>query len=55
MGFTKSHVLIHWWAPSTNQIKHAFAVRFDENNVQLSPDAHPGPGSLLLTTTDTSI
>ncbi len=26
MGRTKSRVLIHWWDPSTNQVKHAFAV-----------------------------
>ncbi len=48
MGFTKSRVLIRWLDPSTNQVKHAFAVRFDEHQVRLSSDEQLSPGSLLL-------
>lgn len=48
MGFTKSRVLICWLDPSTNQVKHAFAVRFDEHQVRLSSDEQLSPGSLLL-------
>ncbi len=54
MGFTRSRVLIHWWDPSTNQVKHAFAVRFDESNNHPSSKDHQSPGSLLLTTNDPS-
>jgi hypothetical protein len=48
MGFTKSHVLIRWLDPSINQVKHAFAVCFDEHQVRLATDAQLSPGSILL-------
>jgi hypothetical protein len=54
MGYTKSRVLIRWWDPSTNQVKHAFAVCFDEYNVCISPQDIQSPGSLLLTNIDPS-
>jgi hypothetical protein len=49
MGFTKSRVLIRWWDPTTDQVKHAFAICFDEHNACLSPEDHTSLGSLLLT------
>jgi hypothetical protein len=48
MGFTKSRLLIRWLDPSTDTIKHACAVRFDEHDVPLSSTNTPSPGSLLL-------
>ena len=51
MGFTKSKVLVHWWDPATNQVKHAFAVHFDEHHVRLHEDEKLSPGSMLLSAT----
>jgi hypothetical protein len=43
MGYTESCVLIHWWDPSTNQVKHAFMVCIDKHNARLSPKEHQSP------------
>jgi hypothetical protein len=48
MGFTKSRLLIRWLDPSTNEVKHANAARFDEHNVHISSSDQLSPGSLLL-------
>jgi hypothetical protein len=48
MGFTKSRLLIQWFDPTTNEVKHANAVRFDEYNVPLTSTDKPSPGTLLL-------
>jgi hypothetical protein len=48
MGFTKSRLLIRWFDPTTNKVKHANAVRFDEYNVPLTSTDKPSPGTLLL-------
>lgn len=48
MGFTKSRLLIRWFDPKTNTVKHACAIRFDEHNTPLTPDDKPSPGALLL-------
>jgi hypothetical protein len=51
MGFTKSRLLIHWLDPSSNQVKHVYAVQFDEYCTPTSPTDHISPGSLLLNNT----
>ena len=49
MGFTKSHLHIHWWHPIMNKVKHAFAVHFEEYHVHMSEsDTLLSPGSMLL-------
>jgi hypothetical protein len=48
MGFTKSRLLIRWLDPTTNTIKHACAIRFDEHNIPLTSTDTPSPGTLLL-------
>ncbi len=48
MGFTKSRLLIRWLDPTTDTVKHACAVRFNEHDVPISSDNKPSPGSLLL-------
>jgi hypothetical protein len=40
MGFTKSRLLIRWLDPSSRQVKHAFAVKFDEYCTPISPSDH---------------
>jgi hypothetical protein len=51
MGFTKSRLLIRWLDPSTRQIKHAYAIQFNEHCTPTSIDDHIAPGSFLLSTT----
>jgi hypothetical protein len=48
MGFTKSWLLIRWLDPTTNTVKHACAIRFDEHNITLTSTDTPSPGTLLL-------
>jgi len=48
MGFTKSHLLTHWWDPIMNKVKHAFAVHFEEYHVCMSESDKLSPGSMLL-------
>jgi hypothetical protein len=48
MGFTKSRLLIHWLDPTTNTVKLACAVHFDEYNTPTSSTDHISPGSILL-------
>ncbi len=48
MGFTKSRLLIRWLDPSSQHVKHAFAVKFDEYCTPTSTTDHIPPGSLLL-------
>jgi hypothetical protein len=36
MGFTKSRLLIRWLDPNSQQVKHAFAVKFDEHCTPMS-------------------
>jgi hypothetical protein len=55
MGFTKSRLLIRWLDPTTRQVKHAYAVQFDEHCTPLSLDDHIAPGSFLLTSEPPSI
>ncbi len=40
MGFTKSRLLIRWLDPFSNQVKHAYAVQFDEYCTPISPTDH---------------
>lgn len=47
MGFTKSCLLIHWLHPTTQKVKYAFAVKFDEHCTPTSVTDHVPPGSLL--------
>jgi hypothetical protein len=54
MGFTKIRLLIRWLDPSSRQVKHAFAIKFDEYCTPLSPSDHVPPGSLLLSSATTS-
>ncbi len=54
MGFTKSRLLIRWLDPTTNSVKHAYAVKFDEFNTPSSPTDMVSPGRLLLQSSDTS-
>lgn len=48
MGFTKSRFLIRWLDPNSRQVKHTFAVKFDEHCTPTSPRDHIPPGSFLL-------
>jgi len=41
-------LLIKCFDPSTNEVKHANAVLFDEYNVPIPSSDQPSPGSLLL-------
>ena len=52
LGFTKSRLIVRWYDPSTNTVKHASAVRFDENNTRLYPTDTLSPGALILSGTD---
>jgi hypothetical protein len=54
-GLPKSHLLIHWLDPNTRQVKHAFAVKFDEHCMPTSVDDHVSPGSFLLLSDPTPI
>jgi len=49
LGFTKSRLIVRWYDPTTQTVKHASAVRFDENNARLHPTDTLSPGALLLT------
>jgi len=51
MEFTKSRLLIRWFDPSTNMVKHSTAARFDEVNTTLPNTNDLSPGSLLLSNT----
>jgi hypothetical protein len=48
LGFTKSRLIIRWYDLSTNTVKHASAVRFDEYNTPMTSDDKLSPGALLL-------
>jgi hypothetical protein len=50
MGFTKNRLLIRWLDPSSQQVKHAFAVKFDKHCTPTSTMDHIPPRSLLLST-----
>jgi hypothetical protein len=54
MGFTNSRLLIRWLDPSSLQVKHAFAVKFDKYCTPLSPSDHVHPGSFLLSNPSSS-
>jgi hypothetical protein len=55
MGFTKSRLVIRWLDPTTCQVKHAFAVKFDEHCTPTSVNDHISPGSFLLSSDPTPI
>jgi hypothetical protein len=55
MGFTKSRLLIRWLDPSTNTVKHAYAVQFDEFHTPITPTDPIPPGRLLLTSPEPNI
>jgi hypothetical protein len=55
MGFTKSRLLVRWLDPTSRQVKHAYAVQFDEHCTPTSLDDHIAPGSFLLSTTPPSM
>jgi len=52
LGFTKSRLIVRWYDPSTQTVKHASAVRFDEHNTRLHPTDTLSPGALILAGTD---
>jgi hypothetical protein len=54
MGFTRSRLLVRWLDPSSRQVKHAFAVKFDEYCTPISPSDHIHPGSFLLSNPSSS-
>jgi len=55
LGFTKSRLIVRWYDPSTNVVKHANAVRFDELNTRLTSSDQLSPGALILSGSDPSI
>ncbi len=55
LGFTKSHLIIRWLDPSTNQVKHASAFRFDEYNTKQTSTNTLSPGALALLNEDPGI
>ena len=48
LGFTKSRLIIRWYDPNTNTVKHASAVHIDEYNTPMTSDDKLSPGALLL-------
>jgi hypothetical protein len=48
LGFTKSRLIVRWYDPTTQTVKHASAVRFDEFNTRLHPTDNLSPGALIL-------
>jgi len=55
LGFTKSRLIVRWYDPSTQTVKHASAVRFDEYNTRLHPTDTLSPGALLLLGSEPSL
>ena len=55
MGFTKTHTLACSFDPSTSKVKHACAVRFDEDHATIPSSELLFPGSILLTAMDDAI
>jgi len=55
LGFTKSRLIVRWYDPSTQTVKHASAVRFDEHNTRLHPTDTLSPGALILAGDDPHI
>jgi hypothetical protein len=55
LGFTKSRLIVRWYDLSTQTVKHASAVRFDECNSRLYPTDNLSPGALLLAGSEPSL
>jgi len=48
LGFTKSRLIIHGYDPTSQVVKHASAVCFDEYNTPLTVEDKLSPGALML-------
>ncbi len=48
LGFTKSHLIIHWYDPTSNIVKHANAIYFDEYNTPLTVEDKLSHGASIL-------
>jgi hypothetical protein len=55
LRFTKSRLLVRWYDPLTKTVKHASAVRFDEQNTRLHSMNTLSPGALILAGTEPNL
>jgi hypothetical protein len=55
LGFTKSRLIVRWYDPSTQTVKHASAIRFDEHHTKLHPTDQLSHGALILAGTTPTI